>query len=124
MERINAGNYDYLIMSEFSEDSRESEVGEFWRPIYFWVRDDPALEQVIAEPTIVPQPDYVFKVNGKVSAESCPSKAEEEKYFEEVDEAELEGEKEEAEAREEEHEERAEEAEAEEAEAESVDGVE
>src|SRR6202012_5195718 len=50
MERVNAGNYDYLIMSEATEDSRESEAGEdFYRPIYSWVKDDPALEPKVSE---------------------------------------------------------------------------
>jgi hypothetical protein len=99
MERINAGNYDYVIMSRETVDSKESEQGAYWYPIYDWVRRDPALEQVIAELTIVPQPDYVFKVKGEMSPKYCPSKAEEAKFEEEV---EVEEEKAEIEAREEE----------------------
>ncbi|MBS1846145.1 MAG: hypothetical protein JST53_17155 [Actinobacteria bacterium] len=110
MERINAGNYDYLIMSEFTEDSKESEMGEeFWKPIYAWVRNDPALETVVAEPTIQPQPDYVFKVNGKVSPDYCPSPTELKKYYEEVEEAEAVEEQEEEEGKEQERAEKAEE---------------
>lgn len=105
MERINAGNYDYLIMSEFSEDSKESEVGEFWKPIYAWVRNDPALEVVVAEPTIQPQPDYVFKVNGEVSPQYCPSPEELKKYYKEVEEAEATEAQEEEEGKEKEREE-------------------
>ena len=44
---------------------------EYWYPIYRWIKDDPALELVIAEPTIVPQPDYVFKVNGELDPAGC-----------------------------------------------------
>jgi hypothetical protein len=36
------------------------------------VKEDPALKLLIAEPTIVPQPDFVFKVNGELSPSSCP----------------------------------------------------
>ena len=39
-----------------------------------WVKEDPALKQVVKEPEIVPQPDYVFKVEGKLSPQYCPSK--------------------------------------------------
>ena len=99
MERINAGNYDYVIMSRETVDSKESEQGEYWYPIYDWVRRDPALELKINEATIVPQPDYVFKVKGELSPQYCPSQAEEEKFEEEV---EVEEEAAELEAREEE----------------------
>jgi hypothetical protein len=102
MERINAGNYDYLIMSRETEDSKEGEYGDYWYPVYEWVRDDPALKKVIEEPTIVPQPDYVFKVDGKVSPRYCPSPAEEKKFEEELEvedeEAQIEAEKNEAKA--------------------------
>jgi hypothetical protein len=65
--RINAGNYDFLIISKFTQDSREA---EYWYPIYAWLKSDPALELVIEEPEITPEPDYVFKVKGKLDP-SC-----------------------------------------------------
>jgi hypothetical protein len=71
IDRINAGNYDYVIMSQYTQDSQQT---EFWEPIYAWVKNDPALEKVIEEPEIVPEADYVFKVNGKLSPQYCPSK--------------------------------------------------
>jgi hypothetical protein len=67
---INAGDYDYLIMSESTQDSP---TADYWYPIYEWVKDDPALKLVLAESTIVPQPDYVFKVNGKLDPAGCAS---------------------------------------------------
>ncbi len=121
MERINAGNYDYVIMSRETVDSRESEQGEFWYPIYDWVRRDPALDLVIAEPTIVPQPDYVFKVNGELSPKYCPTPAEEEKFEQEV---EVEEEQAELETREQEQKEAAEGEETEGTEAEGEENVE
>jgi hypothetical protein len=66
--RINAGNYDYVIMSQNTQDSP---AAEYWYPIHDWVKDDPALKLVLAEPTIVPQPDYVFKIAGKLDPASC-----------------------------------------------------
>jgi hypothetical protein len=65
---INEGDYDYLIMSQATQDSPEA---EYWYPIYAWVKDDPALKLVIEEPEIVPQPDYVLKVNGKLDLAGC-----------------------------------------------------
>jgi hypothetical protein len=68
--RINAGRYDFLIISQFTQDSRDA---EYWYPIYAWIKDDPALEQVIEEPEITPEPDYVFKVKGKLDPAACGS---------------------------------------------------
>jgi hypothetical protein len=65
---INAGDYDYLILSQFTQDSP---AAPYWYPIYAWVKDDPALKLVVAEPDIVPQPDYVFQVNGKLDPAGC-----------------------------------------------------
>jgi hypothetical protein len=64
---INEGHYDFLIVSQFTQDSREA---EYWYPIYAWLKNDPALETVIEEPEITPEPDYVFKVKGKLDT-SC-----------------------------------------------------
>ena len=90
IERVNAGNYNYLIMSRATEDSRESpEYEHFYFPVYEWVKDDPALKLEVEEPTIQPQADYVFKVNGRLSAQSCPTKAQEELFAEEEAEEEL-----------------------------------
>jgi hypothetical protein len=86
MERINAGNYDYLIMSRSTEDSRESEeYGAYFYPVYDWVKGDPALKKVIEEPDIVPLPDYVFKVDGEVSPKYCPSPAQVKEFEEAVE---------------------------------------
>jgi hypothetical protein len=65
---INAGDYDYVIVSERTQDSPEV---PYSYPIFKWIKDDPALKLLIAEPTIVPQPDYVFKVNGELDPAGC-----------------------------------------------------
>jgi len=67
---INEGDYDYLIMSQFTQDSPEA---DYWYPIYAWVKSDPALKLVVEEPLIVPQPDYVFRVDGKLDPAGCDS---------------------------------------------------
>jgi hypothetical protein len=66
-QAINEGNYDFLIISKFTQDSSEA---EYWYPIYAWLKNDPALETVIEEPEITPEPDYAFKVKGKLDT-SC-----------------------------------------------------
>jgi hypothetical protein len=65
---INAGDYDYLIISRYTQDSPEA---PYWYPIDRWVRSDPALKLVIEEPEITPEPDYVYKVNGKLDPAGC-----------------------------------------------------
>jgi hypothetical protein len=66
--RINAGHYNFLILSQYTQDSRAS---EYWYPIYAWIKNDPALEKIIEEPEITPEPDYVFKVKGKLDPAAC-----------------------------------------------------
>jgi hypothetical protein len=68
--RINAGDYDYLIVSQFTQDSEES---PYWYPIYAWLKTDPNLERIIEEPDITPEPDYVFKVKGPLNPAGCSS---------------------------------------------------
>jgi hypothetical protein len=67
-ERINAGNYDYLILSQYTQDSPDS---PYSYPIYAWIKNDPALEKVIEEPDISPDPDWVFRVKGKLDPAGC-----------------------------------------------------
>lgn len=66
--QINRGNYDYLILSKATQDAQEA---PYWYPIYAWVKSDPALKLLIAEPTIFPQADYVFKVDGELDPAGC-----------------------------------------------------
>jgi hypothetical protein len=65
---INEGEYDYLIMSQFTQDSP---FAEYRYPVYAWVKNDPALEKAVEESKIYPEPDYVFKVNGKLDPSAC-----------------------------------------------------
>jgi hypothetical protein len=68
--RINAGDYDYLVVSQYTQDSPDA---PYWYPIYAWVKSDPAVEEIIAEPEITPEPDYVFKVKGPLNPAGCRS---------------------------------------------------
>jgi hypothetical protein len=65
---VNEGDYDYLIVSQATQDSPES---DYWYPVYAWVKSDPALGLVVEEPDITPQADYVFKVNGELDPAGC-----------------------------------------------------
>lgn len=65
---VNEGDYDYVIMSQYTQDSP---AAEYWYPIYAWAKTDPALELVVAERNITPQHDFVFKVNGKMDPAGC-----------------------------------------------------
>jgi hypothetical protein len=67
--QINAGDYDYLILSRFTQDSIDA---PYWYPIYRWVRSDPALEKIVEEADIAPEPDYVFRVEGELDPAGCP----------------------------------------------------
>ncbi|HSK50244.1 MAG TPA: hypothetical protein VK889_07080, partial [Solirubrobacterales bacterium] len=65
---INEGDYDYLIISKFTQDSRDA---PYWWPLYAWVKEDPALELLIEEPDITPQPDFVYRVDGELDPSAC-----------------------------------------------------
>jgi len=67
-ERVNAGDYDYLITSRFTADSLDS---PYWYRVYHWLSTDPAVREIVAEPDITPQLDYVFKVNGELDPAAC-----------------------------------------------------
>jgi hypothetical protein len=64
---VNEGDYDFLITSKATQDSPEA---DYWYPVYAWLKTSSALELVIEEPEITPQPDYVFKVKGELDT-SC-----------------------------------------------------
>jgi hypothetical protein len=68
--RVNAGHYDFLILSQYTQDSPDA---PYWYPIYAWVKSDPALELLIAEPKITPEPDYVYRVKGRLDPAGCAS---------------------------------------------------
>ena len=56
------------MLSKYTEDSRTS---PYWYPIFAWVKTDPALKLIIAETHATPEPDYVFKVDGRLDPAGC-----------------------------------------------------
>jgi hypothetical protein len=66
--QINAGDYDFLILSQYTQDAADS---PYWHPLYAWIKNDPALEQLIEEPEITPEADWVFRVKGELDPGGC-----------------------------------------------------
>jgi hypothetical protein len=65
--RINAGGYDYVVISQYTQDAPDA---EYRYPIRAWTKTDPALEEILAEEEVTPQPDWVYRVKGQLD-ESC-----------------------------------------------------
>jgi hypothetical protein len=71
---INQGDYDYLVMSQFTQDTGPYNTGvanPYQFPVYAWVKNDPAVKLVVKDNVASPQPDYVFKVEGKLDPSAC-----------------------------------------------------
>jgi hypothetical protein len=71
---INQGDYDYLVMSQYTQDTGPYNTGvanPYQFPVYAWVKGDPAVKLVVKDNLASPQPDYVFKVQGKLDPSSC-----------------------------------------------------
>jgi hypothetical protein len=85
---INEGGYEYVIMSQYTEDTGPYNTGTpnpYQFPIYGWVKGDPAMKLLIEEPEIVPEPDYVFKVTGKLDPSTCKPEKRPEAVGEEIE---------------------------------------
>lgn len=67
-ERVNAGEYDYLVISKYTQDAEDA---DYRYPLRAWTKTDPALEEIIAEEEVTPQPDYVYEVKGKMNPAGC-----------------------------------------------------
>jgi hypothetical protein len=67
-EQINAGHYDYLVTSQYSWDTIDS---TYAHPYWDWIRRDPVMKEILQE-DVSPQPDYVYKINGRLNPASCP----------------------------------------------------
>jgi hypothetical protein len=65
--RINAGDYDFLVISQYTQDAADA---EYRYPIRAWTKTDPALEEILAEEEVTPQPDWVYEVKGELDP-SC-----------------------------------------------------
>jgi hypothetical protein len=71
---INEGEYDYLVMSQYTQDTGPYNAGipnPYQFPVYGWVKGDPAVKVVVEDFKASPQPDYVLKVNGKLDPSAC-----------------------------------------------------
>ncbi|HEY3552455.1 MAG TPA: hypothetical protein VGK66_02090 [Solirubrobacterales bacterium] len=72
---INEGEYEYLVMSQYTQDTGPYSTGTpnpYQFPIYAWIKNDPAVKQVVNDSEKAsPEPDYVFKVIGKLDPSAC-----------------------------------------------------
>ena len=71
---INQGDYDYLVMSQYTQDTGPYNAGipnPYQFPVYAWVKGDPAVKLVVKDFKASPQPDYVFKVTGTLDPSAC-----------------------------------------------------
>ena len=66
-EQVNAGDYDYLVTSQYSWDNLGS---DYAYPYRAWIKGDPAAKQVLQE-DVSPQPDYVYKLSGPLDPSAC-----------------------------------------------------
>ncbi len=70
IDKINEGDFDYIITSENTQDSPDS---DYFYPVNSWIRDNPGVRMVVEEPDITPQPDYVYEVTGELDPGACPA---------------------------------------------------
>jgi 4-amino-4-deoxy-L-arabinose transferase-like glycosyltransferase len=71
---VNEGEYDYVITSQYTQDTGPYNTGipnPYQFPVYAWLKSDPALKLVVKDNLASPQPDYVFKVEGKLDPSAC-----------------------------------------------------
>ena len=71
---VNQGDYDYLVMSQYTQDTGPYNAGipnPYQFPVYAWVKGDPAVKLVVQDSKASPQPDYVFKLTGKLDPSAC-----------------------------------------------------
>jgi len=67
---INAGDYDYLALTEWTEDSPDA---RHRYPVHAWIAGDPGVEQILSEPDAEPQPAWVYRVRGELDPTACPA---------------------------------------------------
>jgi hypothetical protein len=71
---INQGDYDYLVLSQYTQDTGPYNSGvpnPYQFPVFAWVKNDPVVKLVVKDFKASPQPDYVFKVEGRLDPSSC-----------------------------------------------------
>ena len=69
INKINEGDFDYIITSENTQDSADT---PFFFPVNQWIRENPGVKLVVEEPDVTPQASYVYEVTGKLDPEACP----------------------------------------------------
>jgi hypothetical protein len=71
---VNESEYDYLVLSQYTQDTGPYNSGvpnPYQFPVFAWVKNDPAVKLVVKDFKASPQPDYVFKVDGRLDPKGC-----------------------------------------------------
>ena len=71
---VNQGDYRYVVTSQYTQDTGPYNTGTpnpYQFPVYAWLKGDPAMKLVVKDNLASPQPDYVFKVTGKLDPSAC-----------------------------------------------------
>ncbi|MGA7434464.1 MAG: hypothetical protein WBW44_02465 [Solirubrobacterales bacterium] len=70
INKVNEGDYDYIVTSENTQDSADA---PYWYPVNAWIAGNPGVKEVVSEPNITPQPDFVYEITGKLDPNACPT---------------------------------------------------
>jgi hypothetical protein len=71
--QIDAGDYDYLVVSQWGTDEAEGGPDDQENfPLRGWVKRDPALEEILSE-EVEPQPYTLYRVRGRLDPDQCHS---------------------------------------------------
>lgn len=72
-EKINEGDFDYLVTTQYTEDSPDAQ-NRF--PVRAWVKDDPAVREVDFEDTEdMSQPTWIYAIEGRLDPGGCGNEA-------------------------------------------------
>lgn len=68
-EKINEGNFDYLVTTQYTQDSPDAK-NRF--PVRAWIKDDPAVREInFEDEDYMSQPAWVYEIHGKVDPDGC-----------------------------------------------------
>lgn len=69
-EKINEGNFDYLVTTQYTQDSPDAQ-NRF--PVRAWIKDDPAVREIdFEDEDYMSQPAWVYAIEGELDPAGCP----------------------------------------------------
>lgn len=70
-EEINEGNFDYLVTTQYTQDSPDAQNRY---PVRAWIKDDPAVREINSEDSEdMSQPAWVYAIEGRLDPAGCGS---------------------------------------------------